>query len=177
MHHHMSPKFYIVNHYSDVMKSTMASQITGISIVCSNVCSEAYQTKHESSLALAFVRGIHRSPVVSPNKLPVTRRMFQCDDVIANSTNKLTLKISIWMDHGVSSLTMCCVCDVIQNDKTWLKRPINQFQTDLGRTFLSMSYAHKCLVVTYLDQLAYICISAKYGLVGLMSFPQPAPTY
>ena len=35
-----------------------------------------------SSASLAFVRGIHRSPVNSPHKWPVTRKMFPFDDVI-----------------------------------------------------------------------------------------------
>ena len=61
-------------HYSDVMMSTMASQITGVSMVCSSVCSGANQRKHESSAALVFVRGIYRWPMVSLHKGPVTRK-------------------------------------------------------------------------------------------------------
>ena len=38
--------------------------------------------KHQSSVSLAFVRGIHRSPVNSSHKGPVTRIMFPFDDVI-----------------------------------------------------------------------------------------------
>ena len=38
----------------------MASQITGISTVCSTVCSGESQRKHQSSATLAFVGGIHR---------------------------------------------------------------------------------------------------------------------
>ena len=38
--------------------------------------------KHRSSASLAFVRGIHRWPVNSPHKGPVTRKMFPFDDVI-----------------------------------------------------------------------------------------------
>ena len=53
----------------------MAAQITGISIVCSTVCSGAHQIKHQSSVFLASVRGIHRSLVDSPHKGPVTRKM------------------------------------------------------------------------------------------------------
>ena len=70
------------NHYSDVIASAMASQITRVSIVCSNVWSGADQRKHQSSASLAFVRGIHRSPVDSPHKGPVTREIFKFDDVI-----------------------------------------------------------------------------------------------
>ena len=38
--------------------------------------------KHQSSASLAFVRGIHRGPVNSPHKWPVTRKMVPFDDVI-----------------------------------------------------------------------------------------------
>ena len=37
---------------------------------------------HQSSTSLAFVWGIHRWPVNSPHKGPVTRKMFPFDDVI-----------------------------------------------------------------------------------------------
>ena len=70
------------SHYNDVIMSSMASQFTGVSIVCSTVCSGADQRKHQSSVSLAFVRGIHRWPVNSPHKGPVTRTMFPFDDVI-----------------------------------------------------------------------------------------------
>ena len=56
--------------------------ITGVLIVCLNVCSVADQRKHQSSMSLAFVRGIHRWQVNSPHKGPVTRKMFPFDDVI-----------------------------------------------------------------------------------------------
>ena len=46
------------------------------------VYSGADQRKHQSSASLAFVLGIHRWPVKSPHKGPVTRKMFSFDDVI-----------------------------------------------------------------------------------------------
>ena len=63
----------------------MASQITGVSIIYSTVCSGVDQRKHQSSASLAFVRGIHRSAVYSPHKGPVTRIMFPFNDVITRS--------------------------------------------------------------------------------------------
>ena len=42
----------------------------------------ADQRKHQSSASLAFVREIHRGPVNSPHKWPVTRKIFPFDDVI-----------------------------------------------------------------------------------------------
>ena len=69
-------------HYNDVTMVAMASQLTGVSIVYSTVCSGTGQRKHQGSASLAFVRGIHRSPVNSPHKGPVTQKMFPFDDVI-----------------------------------------------------------------------------------------------
>ena len=62
--------------------STMASQITTLMIVYSTVYSGADQRKPQRSASLAFERGIHRWPVNSPHKWPVTRKMFPFDDVI-----------------------------------------------------------------------------------------------
>ena len=60
----------------------MASQITSLAIVYSVIYSGTDQRKHQSSPLLAFVRGIHRWPVNSPHKGPVTRKMFPLNDVI-----------------------------------------------------------------------------------------------
>ena len=60
----------------------MVSQIAGVSIVHSTVCSGADQRKHQCSASLPFVRGIHRCPVIFPHKGPVTRKMFPFDDNI-----------------------------------------------------------------------------------------------
>ena len=58
------------------------SQITSLTIVYSTVYSDAHQRKHQSSASLAFVRGIHRWPVNSPHKGPVTWKIFPFDDFI-----------------------------------------------------------------------------------------------
>ena len=75
-------KLCIPRHYNDVIMGAMASQFTSLTIVYSTVYSGADQRKHQSSASLAFVRGIHRWPVNSPHKGPVTRKMFPFDDVI-----------------------------------------------------------------------------------------------
>ena len=61
---------------------TMAFQITSLTSVYSTVYSGADQRKHQNSAALAFVWEIHRGPVNSPHKWPVTRKMFPFDDII-----------------------------------------------------------------------------------------------
>ena len=69
-------------HYIDVIMGVMAPQITSLTIVYSTVYSGADQRKHQSSASLAFMRGIHRRPVNSPHKTPVTRKLFPFDNVI-----------------------------------------------------------------------------------------------
>ena len=69
--------------------SMVASQITSLTIVYSSTYSDAYQRKHwKSSVSLVFVRGIHRWPVNSPHKGPVTWKMFPFHDFIMKETMK-----------------------------------------------------------------------------------------
>ena len=68
--------------------STMASQITSLTIVYSTVYSSADQRKHQSSASLAFVWGIHRWPVNSPHKGSVTWKMFPFDDIIMETRSE-----------------------------------------------------------------------------------------
>ena len=75
--------------------TTIASQITSLTIVYSIFYSDADQRKHQSSASLAFVRGIHRGPVNSPHKWPVTRKMFPFDDVIMNVVYNDTQQASL----------------------------------------------------------------------------------
>ena len=51
---------HVLGHYCDVIMTTMASQITSLTVVGSTVYSDVDQRKHQSSASLAFVWGIHR---------------------------------------------------------------------------------------------------------------------
>ena len=94
-------------HYYDVIMGTMASLITSLTSVYSTVYSDADQRKHQSSASLAFVWGIHRGPVNSPHKWPVTRKMLPFDDVIMHRDRVTYICISkltiIGSDNGLSS--------------------------------------------------------------------------
>ena len=81
-------------HYSDVITSTMASRLFAQLF--------AQQRKHQSSASLAFVRGIHRWPVDSPHKGPVTQ-MFPFDDVIMHTLDLSLLSAWIWPSYPYSS--------------------------------------------------------------------------
>ena len=87
-------------HYSDVIMGEIASQITSLTIVYSTVYSDGDQIKYQSFASLVFVWGIHRGPVNSPHKWPVTRKMFPFDDVIMTWENKV---IRDW-EHDVSPI-------------------------------------------------------------------------
>ena len=108
-------------HYNNVIMSAIASQIISLTIVYSTVYSDADQRKHQSSASLAFVRGIHRGPVNSPHKWPVTRKMFPSDDVIMVYSEigwkirieclfNLTLWVVLPSTLEFCSWDMCCNC-------------------------------------------------------------------
>ena len=75
---------YNRKHYSDVIMGAMASRITSPRIVYSTVYSGANKRKPQRSTSLTSVRGIHRWPVNSPHKWPVTRKMLPFDDIFMN---------------------------------------------------------------------------------------------
>ena len=85
--------------FSDVIMNVMFSQIIRVSIVCSSVCSGANQRKHQSSVSLTFVNGIHRRTVDSPHKGPAMRWMSPFDDVIMSNTRYRQL-LQIWHHHN-----------------------------------------------------------------------------
>ena len=71
--------------YNDVIMSTMASQITSLKMVYWTVYWSRRSKKTSRSASLDIVRGIHRWPVNSPHKGPVTRKTFPFDDVIMHN--------------------------------------------------------------------------------------------
>ena len=73
-------------HNNDVIMSVMASQITSLMSVYSNIYSGADQSKHQSPASLAFVQEIHRWQVNSLHKGPVMWKMSPFDDVIMDLT-------------------------------------------------------------------------------------------
>ena len=87
--------------------SGMASQITNLTIVYWTVYSGADQRKHESFASLAFVRGIHRWPVNSPHKGPVTRKMFPFDYVIIIGES---LRESWWRHQMETFSALLAIC-------------------------------------------------------------------
>ena len=72
--------------------------------------------KHQSSASLSFVRGIHRGPVNSPHKWPVTRKMFPFDDVIMCEFN-------VWHVFHICQCQKCRLQCLVMLDRV-IKSPI-----------------------------------------------------
>ena len=104
-------KLAIKYHYSDVIMSAMASQITSLSIAYSG----ADQRKYQSSASLAFVWGIRRWPVNSPHKWLVMGKMIPFDDVI------MLCKFNSWPSTLTNIPSFCGICKakiIIRSFKT-----------------------------------------------------------
>ena len=102
-------------HYSDVVMSAMAPQITGVTIVYSTVCTGADQRKHQSSASLALLRGNHRWPMNSPHKGPGTRKIFSFDDVIMCLISNVSSMRRAWI-----SVTHCIIKNVLKNSRSYV---------------------------------------------------------
>ena len=83
--------------------SSMASQITSVSIVCSTLCSGADQRRYQSSASLAFVGGIHRWPLNSSHTGPVTRIFSICWLYLKYNFHSAALLIYTCADPPTSS--------------------------------------------------------------------------
>ena len=84
------PTNYPGMHYNDVIMSTMASQITSLTVVFSTV----YSRRRSKKTSKLRVTGLcaENSPVTGefPAQRPVTRKMFPFDDVIMILNDTLT---------------------------------------------------------------------------------------
>ena len=95
--------------------SAMTSQITSLMIVYPTIYSGANQRKHQSSASLAFVRGIHRSPMNSQHKGPVTWKMFPFDDVIIYRWTMGVHFVSILGTNDCYNRSYCICCTITQS--------------------------------------------------------------
>ena len=77
-------------HYDDVIMTTIASQITSLTVVYSIVYSDADERKHQSSASLAFVWGIHRDRWIPRTK---DQSRGKCFHLMTSSWSYLSL---IW---------------------------------------------------------------------------------
>ena len=123
--------------YTDVIMTTMAPQITSVTIVYSTVYSDVDQRKHQSSASLALVRGSHRNRWIPRTKGQLRGKYFhlmtssctfmQCNNrstvierfcVIERFWNKLFCPHVICnVDHGGDA------CKIIGKFVSWFQHP------------------------------------------------------
>ena len=127
----------------------LVSQITGVSIVCSAVCSGIGQRKHQSTASLAFVRGNHRWPVDSPHTGPVTRKMFPFGDVIM-------------LTKSSGEIAHCQSLQIAHIPPSWLKREVclrKKLTVFISKTKLGtenvFNYTWTCGFQTYSNTVEY----------------------
>ena len=103
----------------DIIISPMVPQITGVSSVCSSVCSGADQRNYQSCVSLAFVRVIHRSPVNSPHKRPKGQERGKCFHMMTSSCRAMldTCRevgtywfLPIWFARILTSIFSYIIC-------------------------------------------------------------------
>ena len=96
---------YMANHYSDVIMGAMVSLITSLTIVYSTV----YQTQIKENIKAPrhwpLCGKFPGPPVNSPNKWPVTRKMFPFDNVIMNCG--LSYSFLINTKNGCQIMSWC----------------------------------------------------------------------
>ena len=109
----------IVAHYNAVIMGAMASGITSLPIVYATIKSGADERKHQSSSSLTFWRGIHRWPVNSQHKGPVSRKMFSFDDVIM--TTSYMIQPMSWCMYLHNFIWPLNVITAILIEKMWSK--------------------------------------------------------
>ena len=85
-------------HYIDVIMTTMASQITSLTVVYSTAYSDADQRKHQSSASLAFVWGIHRDRWIPRTKGQLRGKCFH---LMTSSSNLGLTLIPSWMGNHI----------------------------------------------------------------------------
>ena len=152
----------------------MASPITSLTIVNTTTYWGVNLRKHQRSAPRTFVRGIHRWPANSPNKWPVTQKMFPFDDVIMTIEfllNTEGVTTTLFFFAVMSSALLTFLGHFLSNK--W-KRPFSLYTRKHGMSFVTSKfelYLHLlfCGMVLY-RLVIYHCIhchSYIYYVMGL----------
>ena len=139
----------MIFHYNDVIMGVIACQITSLTIVYSTVYSDADGRKHQSSASLAFVWGIHRWPVNSPHKWPVTRKLFPFDGVIMVCKPMNMHEHDIFISKRKARNSAGCSC------KLFISLHSEQLRTTwiCWNCYLILSYFFQHLIILVIQQM------------------------
>ena len=93
-------------HYNDIIMSTMASQITSLTIVYSTVYSGGDQRQNQSCASLAFAPGIHRCPSLSNFKAISWFKLPIFENFVTSRELTIRRPVLYWKD---SCIIFCCL--------------------------------------------------------------------
>ena len=119
----------------------------------------ADQRKHQSSASLAFVRGIHRWPVNSRHKWPVTRKMFPFDDVIiftifsGASTSQLCTVLVGYVSPASNPGDVMSYPDAVMLSDAWRSWRYSRMTSDIRMSLTSSPYRRSILLVDVMGLL------------------------
>ena len=136
--------------------SPMASQITSLTIVYSTVYSGADQRKHQSSASLVFVWGIHRWPVNSPQKWPVTQKMFPFDDDIMHGvhmwTSHISVRCEVW-DTTIHLISCRLAVELYKRVQLCKRKMFARLLFDMITKNVTMYHGIACLIDVSIPEL------------------------
>ena len=122
------------------------------------------QIKENIKASLAFVRGIHRCPVNSLHKGPVTRKMFPFDDVIMFAVKSKCSKLSHALLRPITTVPTSSPASIADFQFSTMRRSVDwqpHFLRKPDRNFENMSLKYEiiCLQCTFsktLDSIEWI---------------------
>ena len=115
---------HVLGHYCDVIMTTMASQITSLTVVGSTVYSDVVQRKHQSSASLAFVWGIHRDRWIPRTKGQLRGKYFH-----------LMTSSWWWFSWCEWSVCVCAYADICITISGWVPRSQPHTNSSRSHTF------------------------------------------
>ena len=108
------------------------------------------RSKHYSSASLAFVRGIHRWPVNSPNKGPETRKMFPFDEVIKHF---LTNGVPVYWHKHVS---LSCQHDTASMKVKWFIKHHNYLGQLISKKYVPTKHQQYSCIIKTTTEMSHI---------------------
>ena len=118
------PRLVIPPHCDDAIMDMIASQITSLTVVYSTVYSDADQRKHQSSVSLAFVRGIHRGRMASnAESISIWWRRYEIS-LSRKPTAQIMTDIVDWIICTCRSISFIHIKCLIMAWRIWLNKSI-----------------------------------------------------
>ena len=137
--------------------TTMASQITSLTVVYSTVYSDADQRNHQSSASLAFVWGIHRDRWIPRTKGQLRGKCFHLMTSSWFMIIYIYISSALYYSHMASS--------------SWENKPVNNKETNGLPTFppLSKIFCLRTVTRYFCDWCATVIICGQCWVVVMVA--------